>query len=309
VISHQIIPGQRFRTAEQALGEMVSHATHLRGAVAFVTASGAGLLKGLLTEHQPLQIAITARGAPITDPQALLTLRDAGAHVRIICGANAAAFHPKLWLARTPDELYVLSGSGNATAGGLSSNCEQFEYFAISLEETALVSAHEQRLDDFERLGIPLSDMLDTPYMAEWERQNKRHEAFDAETQVLETELATRAESGALDALLYADLNELYERTKAEVRIPSPSGGDRPYVASYFKRALERAREEGTLVPLVARMVKNPTDGLHRLAEAERPDLMVESVVLDASRPYHHRFNEATKRDAKANLEAIGGSD
>lgn len=57
-------------------------------------------------------------------------------------------------------------------------------------------------------------------------------------------------------------------------------------------------------MPVVTRMVKTPTEGFDHLAEAGRPDLMVETLVVDASRPYHHLFNATTVAQAQANLDA-----
>ncbi|NLT05156.1 MAG: hypothetical protein GXY03_02480 [Solirubrobacterales bacterium] len=300
---HHLVPGPRFSNASDVLEEMAKDATSLRGAVAFVTASGAERLLRL-RERNPLAIlAITARGAPITDPCALVTLADAGVAVGIVCGTQAPRFHPKLWIARSDATLHVLSGSGNATAGGLSDNVEQFEYFAIPLVETTVVDAHEQRLRALEASGVPLSVMRGTPYWEEWQRQTRRRDRLEAEIRALDERLAARSASDTLNAQLYTDLHELYMRTKAEVLIPDGKGGRRPYVASRFKQALERARREGALVPLVARMVKDPTQGLHHLADAGRPDLMVETVVLDSSRPYHGLFNDSTRADAETNLE------
>jgi hypothetical protein len=52
-------------------------------------------------------------------------------------------------------------------------------------------------------------------------------------------------------------------------------------------------------------MVKSPTEGLQHLAEAGRHDLMVETLVLDTSKPYHHRFSSAMVAQARANLDAV----
>lgn len=249
-------------------------------------------------------MALVVRGAPITDPQALVALADLGVDVRVVCGGRAAAFHPKLWIAHSPQRLYVLSGSGNLSAGGLETNDEQFEYFSIPLDARDVVDLQERRLRGYLEPAVPLPDLIGTTYWAEWEQQEKARRQLAEKERDLDERLAVRAEASMLDALLYRDLNDLYERTKDEVRIPDGCGGDRPYVASRFKQAIERGRREGTLIPVVARIVKDPTEGLEHLANAGRPDLMVETLVLDTSKPYHHRFSGDMRSNARSNLEA-----
>jgi hypothetical protein len=70
-----------------------------------------------------------------------------------------------------------------------------------------------------------------------------------------------------------------------------------------FKQAIDRGRREGTLVPVVGRIVRGPTEGFGRLAEAGRRDLMVETLVLDESKPYHRFFTAKSKELARANLD------
>ncbi len=50
------------------------------------------------------------------------------------------------------------------------------------------------------------------------------------------TPMSAYASNRRSSSSMYRDLNELYERTKREVRIAHPRGGDRPYVASRFKQ-------------------------------------------------------------------------
>jgi hypothetical protein len=70
-----------------------------------------------------------------------------------------------------------------------------------------------------------------------------------------------------------------------------------------FKQAIDRGRREGTLVPVVGRIVRGPTEGFGRLAEAGRRDLMVETLVLDESKPYPRFFPAKSKELARANLD------
>ena len=57
---------------------MAAEATILRAAVAFVTSTGVAVVEDLRSRHPLLELQVTARGAPITQPQALLDLRDHG---------------------------------------------------------------------------------------------------------------------------------------------------------------------------------------------------------------------------------------
>lgn len=74
------------------------------------------------------------------------------------------------------------------------------------------------------------------------------------------------------------------------------------YAAVRYKQQIERAHDEDTLVPAVARIVRKPTLGFGHLAEANRPDLMVETLVLDTSKPYHHFFTPKTIQLARERM-------
>lgn len=104
------------------------------------------------------------------------------------------------------------------------------------------------------------------------------------------------------------DLLEIYETAKSDVK----SANGRPYVAARFKQAVERGFSEGTLVPTVAQMVRKRTDGYDLLVAAGRPDLLVETLLLDTNRSYHHLFSSATIAQARDRLAAFysaqGGS-
>jgi hypothetical protein len=100
------------------------------------------------------------------------------------------------------------------------------------------------------------------------------------------------------------DLVNLYERTKAEVRIPDKSGGTRPYVATRFKQSIDSGHKDGTIVTRVHGIVRKPTEGFDHLAKAGRTDLMVETLVLDESKRYHRLFSGSTKERARSNLAA-----
>ncbi len=105
----------------------------------------------------------------------------------------------------------------------------------------------------------------------------------------------------ALDAL-YEDACWIYDTARAEVTIPRRDGSRQKYAAIRFKRQIDTAREENRLVPTVAQIVKRPTVGLGHLAAAKRPDLMLESFVVDADKPYHRLFSRPTVELAEERL-------
>jgi hypothetical protein len=272
--------------------------------VALVTATGADLLESLIEAEGPLIVELVTRGAPITEPAALERLAELGLAVSVVVGDRAPHFHPKLWLLDHEDGLRVLAGSGNLTRGGLCDNDERFEVLEIAAKDHAAILEHEQRFAHFAQLATDLEVVRNTAYWQVWQKQLQRRRELEQEERALDDQLSKTAVAGLAVEVLYADLVALYERTKSEVRIAAPAGGTRPYVASYFKRAIDQSRGTSGPVPVVARMVKTPTEGFDHLAEAGRPDLMVETLVVDASRSYHHLFNATTVAQAQANLDA-----
>jgi HKD family nuclease len=302
-----VVPSEEHPTGYHVLERMAEVSTSLRAAIAFVTSTGVELVEELLAHHAPLAVQVVARGAPITEPSALLRLDSLGADVAVVIGARAHGFHPKLWLASCPGELHVLAGSGNLTAGGLRTNDEQFEYLRLTDDDIDLINEHERRFEAFADLAVPLSEVVGTTFWREWESQIVVRQQFADQERELDRRLALTAEASSAVAQLYADLLELYERTKVEVRIPGPDGGDRPYVASRFKQAIDRGLRDGTLVTVVARIVRERTEGFDHLAAANRPDLMVETTVLDNTKPYHRLFSAPTKAHAEAAMAAFYG--
>ena len=69
-----------------------------------------------------------------------------------------------------------------------------------------------------------------------------------------------------------------------------------------YKQQIERAYANNELVPAIARIVKQPTVGFGHLEAAERPDLMVENLVLDETKPYHRLFDPKTVRIAQQRM-------
>lgn len=298
------MPSEDLGCARDALEYMLERRpTRLRAALAFVTRSGVEILTELL-QGWPGSLELVARGAPITDPLALDLLSESGASVRAVVGPRAMKFHPKLWLCESPDGLDVLSGSGNLTEGGLETNEEQFELLHFGADQDQLVLRHQKRFERFFAHGVPLEQLKNDRYWTRWVEMNERRRAAEEELLYLDRQLADAAGTPAENAELYADLREIYETAKNEVRISNDDGSERPYVATRFKQAIDRGRAEGTLVPVVSRIVNGPTEGFSRLAEAGRRDLMVETLVLDETKKYHRFFTSKTKDLARKNLDS-----
>lgn len=300
---HQPVPGEELGCARDALRSMLARQpTRLEAAVAFVTCSGVEILTELLDGWSG-SLELVARGAPITDPGALEMLADRGAAVRAVVGPRASAFHPKLWLSQGPGGLEVLSGSGNLTEGGLVGNEEQFELLRFGAEDHEQHRRHQTRFETFFAHGVPIEQLKNDRYWTRWAEVAAKRKAAESELLHLDQELAAAAGTPAENAQLYADLLEIYEIAKSEVTIISDDGSERPYIAHRFKQAIDRGNAEGTLVPVVSRIVNGPTEGFNRLAEADRRDLIVETLVLDETKTYHRFFTAKTKALAQQNLD------
>jgi len=200
-----LIPGSEVVNGKQALQRMLPDATWLHGAVAFATQTGVDELTSVLEEvGAPETLRIVVRGAPITEPQAVLALdRDLEADVRVVMGAGAHRFHPKLWVARTPRETWVLSGSGNLTAGGLVANDEQFELLHLPQQRMGSsgatsgsnkpATAQLARWQRFWDKGIPLLEAVGSPAWELWEQQLARRAELRDELDELDQALREAA--------------------------------------------------------------------------------------------------------------------
>jgi hypothetical protein len=104
-------------------------------------------------------------------------------------------------------------------------------------------------------------------------------------------------------AQLYADALEIYESARREVTIEKSDGTTQKYAPVRYKQQIERAFEEDALVPSIARIIRKPTTGFGHLEKAERPDLMLETLVLDTSRPYHRFFSPTTVQVARVRMD------
>jgi hypothetical protein len=110
-------------------------------------------------------------------------------------------------------------------------------------------------------------------------------------------------EASALIDQLYADSLEIYERARKEVTIPRVDGRRQMYAAVRYRKQIQDGYAEGNLVEAIGRVVRRRTQGYGHLEAAERPDLMVEALVLDKRRPYHYLFPAATVAVAKARMD------
>ena len=299
--SHFVVPGPEYADCAAVLEELLGCANSVDAAVAFVTHSGVDELEEVLSASTA-SITLAVRGAPITQPSALVRLAELGVAVSVVVGPRATGFHLKLWLGHTDDRLHVVSGSGNLTRGGLRANAEQFEYLTFDLADGAC-EQHRERLEQLVVSAVPLDSVKDTGYWREWEKAAAKREEQARQDEEVDELLAKQGLAADAQVALYADLDDLYHRTKAEVRIVTKDGIERPYVAIRFKQAIDRARPAGTLVTVVAGIVKDITGGFQYLAAAGREDLMVETLVLDPTKPYHHLFPAVTKAKAKDTIE------
>lgn len=213
----------------------------------------------------------------------------------MVIGRDASAFHPKLWLARSNDRLSVLSGSGNLTQGGLVDNKEQFELSQMPIKSEA---AHRQeaRFDNLVLGAVRLDEVVDTTVWTEWQTVLIKQRLHRRELDRLEASLNQREirPSRQKDReLLVADLMELYELTVAD-RLMTKQG--RHYVPTRFLQGIRHAKADGDPVQLVYRICRYQTDGFDVILDADRPDLTVESLVIDATKPYHDLFTESTRQ-------------
>lgn len=102
---------------------------------------------------------------------------------------------------------------------------------------------------------------------------------------------------------LYADSMEIYERARTEVTIPRADGRRQMYAAVRYRKQIQDGYSDGNLVEAVSRVVRRRTQGYSHLEAAERPDLMVETLVLDERKPYHRLFPAATVAAAQARMD------
>jgi len=109
-------------------------------------------------------------------------------------------------------------------------------------------------------------------------------------------------------AVLAADLIAIYEGTR-DARIPNPNSktGDY-YRPTRFLNGVRAAHESENedVVQKVAMLLRGDTTGFDLIADAGRPDLLVENLVLDQSRPYYDLFSKRTRELARERLARHG---
>ncbi|HEX3362420.1 MAG TPA: phospholipase D family protein [Solirubrobacterales bacterium] len=302
-----LVPSTQWSSASAALDDLMAGVGSASIAVAFVSDAGVTALGDLMNRHSVEDMELVARGAPITDPAALDRAReDFGVKVSVITGPDALRFHPKLWLLRTETELRVLSGSGNLTAGGLGGNREQFE--VLTTNDPDQIELQVARYEDLTAGALPLERVKGTIAWTEWLAQIAERGRLGRELARLDEKLAKspsvdRAED---NLLLLADLNDIYTRTVAAEGIRRRDG--QKYVPHRFLQGIKRAEENGDPVRLVFNMCRHKTEGFDVLLEANRSDLTVEALVVDADKSYHDLFEEETKRLSAERLKAFPSS-
>jgi HKD family nuclease len=303
-----LVPSDSFDNGFTALAAVLQGATSVSGAVAFVTESGVKCLADLLDRGNTPEVEIVARAGGVTSPGALLALRDElRAEVSVVIGRGAAEFHPKLWLAHGPDQLSVLAGSGNLTEAGLLQNDEQFDLSRMPVDSEE-AKGQEARFERLTANAVRLEEVLDTTIWDEWLTVVNKQRLHRKELARLESQLYSREvrPSRTADrAQLTADLMELYELT-VEAKLQTKKG--HLYVPTRFLQGIRRAEDGGDPVQLVYRICRYQTDGFDVILTANRPDLTVESLVVDVEKPYHDLFTDATREVSAKRLEQFTGA-
>jgi HKD family nuclease len=298
-----LVPSLGWETGLKALDRLLEGKRSVSAAVAFVSRSGAEALCGLIDRHSSVEdVYIVARGAPITDPNALLEIKETlGASVALIHGSDANQFHPKLWLLEADDgALDVLSGSGNLTKGGLSANREQFE--VLQATDGGDIDAQWQRFASLTAGAVPLEDMLGSVAWREWELQLPQRRQLAAEQKRLDERLAKSAAENMNEAkdILRKDLWAIHNRTLA-AKLPKPEGGT--YNPGHFRLELEGHRGVTDPVHIVGRICRRRTKGFDIIKASGHVDLTVESLVVDPQRPYYELFKGDVRNLAEQRLK------
>jgi hypothetical protein len=279
----------------------------VRAAIAFVTQTGVDLLSELLSRHPHVtELTIVARGASITEPEALLALRaELNAEVSVMVGPSASRFHPKTWLLSGDYGLWVLSGSGNLTLGGLCDNREQFEIFHA--QDAASIQAQEERLSRLTEGAIPLDEFEGSIAWRTWVEQQDRRRRLEEQLTSLDRAVtdshSINREPHKRD--LMRDLWQIHDETLA-AKLRKKDGS--PYNPSGFRLQLEGNRGSGEPLLIVKSLCKSGTEGFETIEENDRRDLTVESLVVDKTKRYHSLFPTETVRLATERLERFNPS-
>lgn len=130
----------------------------------------------------------------------------------------------------------------------------------------------------------------------------------DPEAEEARLKMTTTAPDEAQSAMarLYEDALSIYERARQEVTIERSDGTQQRYAAVRYREQIRRGWENDELVPTIARIIRKPTLGFGHLANAGRPDLMLETLVLDTDKPYHRFFTTMTIETARQRMREHG---
>jgi HKD family nuclease len=302
-----LIPSPEIQDGRAALERLLKQTRSVRAAVAFVTLSGVELLGECLGKARELEhVTIVARGAPVTERDALLALRDdLNAEVSVLADD---AFHPKLWLFERVDAtLGVLTGSGNLTAGGMIGNREQFE--VLEFEDPDLIAAHQRRFVELTADAIPLDRFVESIAWKTWVGQDRKREELENHLREMTREITeSPAEDREPDKeLLMNDLWAIHNETKA-ARLPKLEGSG-IYDPSGFRLELEGHRGNGQPVSIACRLCRAETDGFRTIMKANRPDLTVEYLITNPQKRYHTLIppdiREASERRLRDYLSTV----
>src|SRR5690349_1057854 len=276
-----LVPSPDLKTGYEALDRLLTGKRSMSVAVAFVSCAGAESLCALLDSHPSVdELFLVARGAPITEPDALLILKEkVGASISLVTGPDARLFHPKLWILESEDDtLEVLSGSGNLTVGGLSQNREQFETAHVIDQHE--IDAQWRRFAALTEGAITLEEMVGSVAWKEWEQQMPERRRLVKREEDLDERLASSAPKNMDKAkdTLRADLWGIHDKTLKE-KLPKPEGGT--YNPGHFRLELEGHRGVTDPVHIVGRICRRTTRGFGVIRNSGRWDLTVESLVVD----------------------------
>jgi hypothetical protein len=300
-----LVPSEELPNGRSAVRAALGDGAAIRAAVAFVTRTGVAELAELLSGFQDVTVEITARAQDVTEPEALLALRELGADVSIVIGRHASAFHPKLWLVGHAEETIVIAGSGNLTGGGLLTNDEQFEVIRLPTGDP-LIAAHHDRLDHLTRHALALDVIEGSAIWREWLEVRKRQQRIRAQLISAERNLSQRdpvPDRAAHKAHLIDDLQQIYDDTVA-ADLPRADGAR--YYPTRLLVAINAARDgEREPVKVVSDTIRRHTDGLDILLQAGRVDLTLEWLVADDTKPYHDLFNARSQQLARERVDAF----
>jgi hypothetical protein len=106
-------------------------------------------------------------------------------------------------------------------------------------------------------------------------------------------------------AVLLEDLRRLAIETPLS---GAKNRAGRKYVPTRFSQAVENAAAKKRVVERVQEWLKGdvPADGFNPVMEVGRPDLTIEWLVLDETKPYRHRFTEQDRASARRRLGGYG---